>query len=97
MAFPYLGEYGGEGIRALMYLFFLLILGLPILVMEFSVGRAMKRILYILYALEPEGNKWHTHSVFSYGANYTFDDVLYHQAHGGWMLAYFVKMLEGRV
>lgn len=38
--FPYItGKYGGAAF-VLIYLLFLLILGLPVMVMEFSVGRA---------------------------------------------------------
>ena len=41
--FPYItGQYGGAAF-VLIYLFFLVIFGLPIMVMEFSVGRASQR------------------------------------------------------
>ena len=77
--FPYItGEYGG-GAFVLMYLFFLLILGLPIVVMEFSVGRGSQKSSAMSFnALEPEGSKWHNIPVFFYGCQLPFDDVLYH-------------------
>ena len=58
--FPYIvGEYGGAAF-VLVYLVFLLILGLPIVVMEFAVGRASQRSVALSYdVLEPKGTKWH--------------------------------------
>lgn len=44
--FPYItGEYGG-GAFVLLYLIFLVILGLPVMVMEFAVGRASQKVLH---------------------------------------------------
>ena len=58
--FPYItGKYGGA-LFVVLYLISLVILGLPILVMEFSVGRAGKRDLAGSYrALQKKGYKWH--------------------------------------
>ena len=64
--FPYItGEYGGAAF-VLIYLFFLLVLGLPIMVMEFSVGRASQKSAALSFdVLEPKGTKWHW---YKYGA-----------------------------
>ena len=44
--FPYVtGKYGGACFVAF-YLFFLAVMGLPLMVMELSIGRASKRTLY---------------------------------------------------
>ena len=58
--FPYIvGEYGGAAF-VLVYLVFLLILGLPIVVMEFAVGRASRKSAALSFdLLEPKGSKWH--------------------------------------
>lgn len=58
--FPYItGEYGG-GAFVLLYLLFLLIMGIPIVVMEFAVGRAsQKSVAASFEVLEPKGSKWH--------------------------------------
>ena len=63
--FPYItGKYGGAAF-VLIYLFFLLVLGLPIMVMEFSVGRAsQKSIATSFNVLEKEGTKWHIYRYF---------------------------------
>lgn len=92
--FPYItGQYGGAAF-VLIYLMFLLILGLPIMVMEFSVGRASQRsAARSFHILEPKGTKWH---LYSYGAmlgNYLL--MMFYTTVGGWMLAYFVKTAKG--
>lgn len=92
--FPYItGMYGGAAF-VLIYLFFLLILGLPIMVMEFSVGRASQKSAALSFnVLEPKGTKWH---IYRYGAmlgNYML--MMFYTTVGGWMLIYFIKMLTG--
>ncbi|MDO4275947.1 MAG: sodium-dependent transporter [Eubacteriales bacterium] len=92
--FPYItGQYGGAAF-VLIYLLFLIILGLPIMVMEFSVGRASQRsAARSFHILEPKGTKWH---LYSYGAmlgNYLL--MMFYTTVGGWMLAYFIKMARG--
>lgn len=92
--FPYItGQYGG-GLFVLIYLFFLLAMGLPIVVMEFAVGRAsQKSIATSFEALEPKGSKWHIYKYFGIAGNYVL--MMFYTTVAGWMLAYFVKMLKG--
>ncbi len=92
--FPYItGMYGGAAF-VIIYLFFLVILGLPIMIMEFSVGRAsQKSAAKSFEILEPKGTKWH---LYSYGAmvgNYML--MMFYTTIGGWMIAYFFKMVKG--
>lgn len=92
--FPYItGKYGGAAF-VLIYLVFLLVLGLPIMVMEFAVGRASQQsAARSFHVLEPKGTKWH---LYGYGAmlgNYML--MAFYTTVGGWMLAYFYKMLRG--
>ena len=77
--FPYIvGAYGGAAF-VLIYLAFLLILGLPIVVMEFAVGRPVNEVqLFLFNLLEPKGTKWHLTRICSYGRKLYADDVLYH-------------------
>ncbi|BDF35234.1 sodium-dependent transporter [Lachnospiraceae bacterium] len=78
----------------LMYLFFLVILGLPIVVMELSVGRGSQKSSAMSFnALEPSGSKWHIFRYFSMAGNYLL--MMFYTTIGGWMLAYFVKMTKG--
>lgn len=92
--FPYVtGQYGGAAF-VLIYLFFLLILGLPIMVMEFSVGRASQKSAALSFdVLEPKGTKWHLHKYFAMFGNYLL--MMFYTTIGGWMFIYFIKMLRG--
>ena len=92
--FPYItGKYGGAAF-VLIYLCFLVILGIPIMVMEFSVGRASKRsAARSFHVLEPKGTKWHLAGYLAIIGNYML--MMFYTTVGGWMLAYIVKMASG--
>ena len=92
--FPYVVGENGGGIFVLIYIFFLLILGIPVLTMEFSLGRAAKKSPVKLYQeLEPKGSKWHIHGYISMLGNYIL--MMFYTTVAGWMLAYFYHMLMG--
>lgn len=93
--FPYIvGKYGGAAF-VLIYLLFLLILGLPIVVMEFAVGRASKASIALSFdKLEKPGQKWHWHKYFGMGGNYLL--MMFYTTIAGWMVQYFLKMATGR-
>lgn len=92
--FPYItGQYGGAAF-VLIYLFFLIVLGLPIMVMEFSVGRGSQRSCASSFrVLEPAGTKWHVYGYFAMLGNYLL--MMFYTTIGGWMLCYFFRMLKG--
>ena len=92
--FPYIvGQYGG-GAFVLIYLLFLVILGLPIMVMEFAVGRASQRSAALSFnVLEPKGTKWHLYRYGAMAGNYLL--MMFYTTVGGWMLSYMVRMLRG--
>ncbi|MBE5040229.1 sodium-dependent transporter [Ructibacterium gallinarum] len=92
--FPYItGKYGGAAF-VLIYLIFLAILGLPIMVMEFAVGRAsQKSIAKSYHVLEPKGTKWHWAGYVAVAGNYML--MMFYTTIGGWMLAYTVKTAMG--
>ncbi len=94
--FPYItGRYGGAAF-VLIYLLFLVILGLPIMTMEFAVGRgSRKSIAKSFHVLEPKGTKWHWFSYLGVIGNYLL--MMFYTTVCGWMLAYFVKMLTGEL
>ena len=93
--FPYItGVYGGAAF-VLIYLFFLLVLGLPIMVMELAVGRGSQASAALSFdKLEPEGTKWHWYKFGAMAGNYLL--MMFYTTIGGWMLLYFVKMATGR-
>ena len=92
--FPYIvGEYGGAAF-VLVYLVFLLILGLPIVIMEFAVGRASRKSAAVSFdVLEPKGSRWHLTKYPAMAGTYIL--MLFDTTVGGWMLLYFFKMLMG--
>lgn len=92
--FPFItGKYGGAAF-VLLYLVFLVLLGLPIMVMEFSVGRAsQKSVAQSFDALEPKNSKWHLHKYSSLAGNYLL--MMFYTTIAGWMLIYCYKMMTG--
>lgn len=92
--FPYItGKYGGAAF-VLIYLFFLVILGLPIMVMEFAVGRASQKSAALSFdVLEPKGTKWHWYKWGAMAGNYLL--MMFYTTIGGWMILYFAKMASG--
>lgn len=92
--FPFItGQYGGAAF-VLIYLLFLVILGMPIMVMEFAVGRAsQKSAARSFHILEPKGSKWHLTGYAAMAGNYLL--MMFYTTVGGWMLAYVVKMMTG--
>lgn len=92
--FPYVvGQYGGA-IFVLIYLLFLVILGAPIMTMEFAVGRAsQKSAVKAFETIEPNKPKWKYIGYFQSAGNYML--MMFYTTVGGWMIAYFFKMLNG--
>ena len=92
--FPYItGQYGGAAF-VLVYLIFLVLLGLPIMVMEFSVGRAsQKSAARSFHVLEPAGTKWHLQGYACMAGNFLL--MMFYTTVGGWMAAYIFKTLTG--
>lgn len=93
--FPYMaGQYGG-GAFVLIYLFFLAVIGIPVMTMEFAMGRASQRSPARLYQqLEPKGSKWHLHGYVAVAGNYLL--MMFYTTVAGWMLNYFVSTALGR-
>ena len=94
--FPWMaGQYGG-GIFVLIYLLFLIILGLPVMVMEFSLGRASQASPVKIYqTLEKKGQKWHLHGYAALVANFLL--MMFYTSVTGWILYYFVSFLGGKM
>ena len=94
--FPYMcGQYGGAAF-ILIYLVFLAILGFPIMVCEFSVGRGSQKSCATSFKeLEPEGSKWHNFGYFGMAGNYLL--MMFYTMVAGWMINYALRMLTGRL
>jgi len=94
--FPYIAGQGGGGAFVLFYLIFLVILGLPIMTMEFAVGRASRKSPVRAYqALEKPGQKWHIHGYFTLIGCYLL--MMFYTTVAGWMLHYFYMTATGKL
>ena len=86
-------QYGGAAF-ILIYLLFLVIFGLPIMTMEFAVGRAsQKSIAESFKTLEPKNTKWHWFGWVGMVGNYLL--MMFYTTVTGWMFVYFIKMIKG--
>lgn len=93
--FPYVVGNNGGGIFVLFYLLFLVVLGIPLMTMEFSVGRAsQKSAAKAFKELEKPGSKWHLHGYAAMIGNYIL--MMYYTTVAGWMFYYFYSMLTGK-
>lgn len=93
--FPWMvGQYGG-GAFVVFYMLFLIILGLPIMTMEFAVGRASQKSPVRAYQeLEKPGTKWHIHGYLAMIGNYLL--MMFYTTVCGWMLHYFYLTASGK-
>ncbi len=94
--FPYItGEYGGA-LFVLVYLFFLLVMGVPILTMEFAIGRASRRNMgHALRYLEPQGTRWHAIGWFPLIGGYCI--MMFYIPVCGWLISYCWYMGSGEL
>ena len=92
--FPYVVGQNGGGLFVLLYLIFLIAMGLPVLTMELAVGRASRKSAVQGYqALEKPGSKWHIHGWFAIAGCYML--MMYYTTVSGWMVTYFYKFIAG--
>ena len=93
--FAYIAGKGGGGTFVVLYLLFLVILGLPIMTMEFAVGRASQKTPVKAYkALEKPKSKWHIHGYIALIGNYLL--MMFYTIVAGWMVYYFYLTATGK-
>ena len=94
--FPYItGRYGGAAF-VIVYLIFLAIMGLPIMVCEFAMGRASRRNLAgAMLVLEPPGTKWHIYGYLGVLGNMVL--MMFYTTVTGWGLAYTYHVAVGHL
>ena len=93
--FPWMvGQYGG-GAFVLIYIIFLIILGLPVMTMEFSMGRAAQKSPILMYqAITPDKKAWGIHGVFCFIGNVVL--MMFYTVVAGWLFYYFYSMVTGK-
>ena len=92
--FPWMaGQYGGGGF-VLVYVLCLLLLGLPVMVMEFALGRASQSSPVGMYKkLQKPGQKWHIHGYLALFGNICL--MSFYTCVSGWLVYYFISFLTG--
>ena len=92
--FPYVAGQNGGGLFVLLYLIFLVLMGVPVLTMELAVGRASRKSAVLGYKkLEKPKSKWHIHGWFCMLGCYLL--MMYYTTVSGWMTSYFYKFATG--
>ncbi len=93
--FPWMtGQYGG-GSFVLVYVLFLLILGLPVMTMEFALGRGAQASPTRMYQkLQKPGQKWHIHGYLALFGNICL--MSFYTVVAGWLIYYFGRFLTGQ-
>ena len=93
--FPYMVGQNGGGMFVLFYLLFLISVGVPIMTMEFAVGRASRKSsVQAFRILEPAGTRWHWSGYLGMAGNYIL--MFFYTTVSGWMLYYFYLFCTGR-
>ena len=91
--FPYItGEYGGA-IFLVIYLFFLFLVGVPILTIELAVGRASRRSLGKSFEEISPNTKWNLNKFLMISGNYVL--MAFYSLVTGWMFYYMIKVGSG--
>lgn len=93
--FPWMaGQYGGA-IFVLIYIACLIVLGIPVMTMEFAVGRGAQKSPALMFReLEKPGHKWHIHGILCMAGCIIL--MMFYTVVSGWMLQYFVKTATGQ-
>lgn len=93
--FPYMVGQCGGAIFVLIYLVCLIVLGVPVMTIEFALGRASRKSPVRLYqSLEKPGQKWHIHGYIAMLGNYIL--MMFYTTVAGWMLKYFISTVSGK-
>jgi len=92
--FPFItGKYGGAAF-VVVYLIFLAILGFPVMVMEFSMGRASQlNLAGAMKKLEPKGSVWHIYGYAGILGNVVL--MMFYTTVSGWGFYYLFRTLFG--
>lgn len=92
--FPYVAGENGGGVFVILYLLFLVLMGIPVLTMELAIGRGTQKSIFPAYRqLEPKGSKWHLHGILCVAGCYLL--MMYYSTVAGWMFDYCFKFGVG--
>lgn len=93
--FPWMVGQNGGGAFVLIYVIFLILLGLPVMTMEFSMGRAAQKSPILMYqSITPNKKAWGIHGVFCFIGNVVL--MMFYTVVAGWLFYYFYSMVTGK-
>ena len=93
--FPYITGQNGGAIFVLVYIACLILLGLPVMTMEFAMGRgAQKSPVKMYQELESKGSKWHIHGYLAMAGNIIL--LMCYCTIAGWMVQYCMDTAAGK-
>ena len=91
--FPYICGQNGGGWFVAVYLFFLVVLGLPVMIMEFAAGRGAQRSIAKLHGELSPNKAWSIHGIAGTLGNTCL--MMFYTSVAGWMLIYLCKSAAG--
>ena len=92
--FPYITGQSGGGVFLIFYILMLVLFGIPVMTMEFAIGRASQKAPVKMYeGIEPKGSKWHLHGIPCMIGCILL--MMYYSVIAGWILNYFIKFIKG--
>ncbi|MCU9615066.1 sodium-dependent transporter [Caldibacillus lycopersici] len=93
--FPYVAGISGGGAFFFIFLLFTLILGLPLLLAEFAIGRSTQKDAIESYKAIAPNTKWHF--VGYLGLVTSFILLSFYSVIGGWIIAYIFRTITGQL
>lgn len=93
--FPYVAGTSGGGVFFLIFILFTLLVGLPLLLGEFIIGRSTKSDAILAYKQIAPNSSWHL--IGRLGVITCFILLSFYSVVGGWILIYLVKAVTGNL
>ncbi|HEY4551938.1 MAG TPA: sodium-dependent transporter [Bacillaceae bacterium] len=93
--FPYVAGTTGGGAFFLIFLLFTLLVGLPILLAEFTIGRTSQQDAVTAYKVLAPGTAWHLLGRMGMAASFIL--LSFYSVVGGWIIIYLFKTMTGRL
>ncbi|MFP4555994.1 MAG: sodium-dependent transporter [Bacteroidales bacterium] len=92
--FPYVAGENGGGAFLLIYLFFVLLIGVPVMMSEFAIGRRGQKNAYGSFSVVAPGTRWNL--IGFMGVIAAFFILAFYSSVAGWTLEYIVRSVSGQ-
>lgn len=93
--FPYIAGQNGGGAFFLIFILFTLVLGLPLLLAEFAIGRSTQENAVRAYKKIAPHSNWHWIGIL--GMVTSFILLSFYSVVGGWIMIYLIKASTGKL